>query len=133
MFSGLYVCDSLGFDKNLASKGVWIGVSGDVDEVVKRVNSINGTNTALSKSKVIEKVDNKISSIDIMTTTLKVFAILLAVVVLLNLIFLILKERHKEIATLKVLGQENHIIGLSVLCEILIMAIKILTQLVLTI
>lgn len=123
VFSGLYVCDSLGFDKNLASKGVWIGVSGDVDEVVKRVNSINGTNTALSKSKVIEKVDNKISSIDIMTTTLKVFAILLAVVVLLNLIFLILKERHKEIATLKVLGQENHIIGLSVLCEILIMAI----------
>lgn len=123
VFNGLYVCDSLEFDKNLASKGVWIGVSDGVDEIVKKVNSINGTNTALSKSKVIEKVDNKISSIDVMTTTLKVFAILLAVVVLLNLIFLILKERHKEIATLKVLGQENHIIGLSVLCEILIMAV----------
>ena len=58
-----------------------------------------------------------------MTTTLKVFAILLAVVVLLNLIFLIMKERIKEIATLKVVGQNIFTIGLALFYEILVMAL----------
>ena len=54
---------------------------------------------------------------------LKTFAILLAVVVLLNLVFLIIKERTREIATLKVLGQGIWTIASSIVYEILAMAI----------
>lgn len=123
VFNGVYACSSLGFDDSLASKGVWISSPVNAETLVKEINKINGTNAALSMQQIMENVDQKISSIGVMTTTLKVFAIMLAVVVLLNLIFLILKERHKEIATLKVLGEDSLTIGLSVLFEILIMTV----------
>ena len=60
----------------------------------------------------IDSANEKISSINSITTTLKVFAIMLAVVVLFNLIMLILKERTTDIATLKVVGQGIFSIGL---------------------
>ncbi len=58
-----------------------------------------------------------------MTSTLKFFAIMLAIVVLLNLIFLILKERIRELATLKVLGQDIFHITLSIYFEVLFMSL----------
>ena len=45
-----------------------------------------------------------------MTEAIKFYAISLAIVVLLNLIFLIVKERVREIATLKVLNNKHQII-----------------------
>jgi len=66
-------------------------------------------------------MDTKLSSINVMTTTLKIFAVALAVVVLLNLVFLIFKERIREIATLKVIGRDIFSILLSLFYEILFM------------
>lgn len=123
VYNGIFTCDAIGFDSKLASRGVWIKTKANIDEITEKINKINGTNTATTKTETLENVDNKISSIGVMTSTLKFFAIMLAVVVLLNLIFLILKERHREIATLKVLGEGSFQIGLCVLYEILIMTV----------
>lgn len=121
--NGVYVCRSLGFNEMLGTKGMWMKCSDLNDGMVDFVNSINGTNDAYTLQGMTDLVMSKVSSIDIMTNTLKVFAILLAIVVLMNLIFLIMKERIKEIATLKVLGQGLVNISTSVFYEILIMSV----------
>lgn len=121
--NGIFVAGSLDFDENLSTKGVWIKCKNPNAEAVTYVNSINGTDSAYSMQGMIENVMQKVSSIDLMTATLKTFAILLAIVVLLNLIFLIVKERIREIATLKVLGVDIFQITLTIFCEILFMAV----------
>ena len=121
-FNGVFVCKDLGLDLTLASKGMWIETDGNENNIVEEINKINGTNTAKTMQGFREMAENKISSINLMTTTLKVFAILLAIVVLLNLVFLILKERIKEIATMKVLGENLTSITLALILEILIMS-----------
>lgn len=70
-----------------------------------------------------EVAEEKLSSVRIMTNTIKIFAILLAIVVLYNLALLNFKERIKDIATLKVLGFNNKEIAGSFLLEILILTI----------
>ncbi len=122
-YKGIYVAFDLDFDSLYCTNGAWITVSGDTQTLTDEINEINGTNTAMSKADLWENVESKISSISLMTTTLKVFAILLAVIVLLNLIILILKERTREIATLKVLGQGNFSISLTIFFEVLFMAL----------
>ncbi len=121
--NGIFVARDLGFNELLKTKGVWIKCSNPNADAVAFVNSINGTDSAYSMSGMRERVFQKVSSIDLMTATLKTFAILLAVVVLLNLIFLIVKERIREIATLKVLGMNIFSITLSIFFEILFMAV----------
>lgn len=121
-FNGIYVCGDIDFCIT-SSKGVWIKSSGNIDAVVNQLNLINGTNPAESMGEVREYVENKISSISVMTTTLKIFALLLAIVVLLNLTFLILNERVKQIATLKVLGKSLWMVMLSVGLEIVFISL----------
>lgn len=123
VLNGIYVSEDLGFDDSYKIYGMWIECDNVTDSMVDYINTINGTNTASSMSQYIDNINNKISSISIMTTTLKVFAISLAIVVLLNLILLIMKERIKELATLKVLGQDNFTIVLTLFYEILFMTI----------
>lgn len=69
------------------------------------------------------RVDNALSSIKLMTLTVKIFAILLALVVLYNLAQLNFKERIRDIATLKVLGFNKAEIGFSLVFEILILTL----------
>ena len=57
------------------------------------------------------------SGIKVMTNAVKVFAILLAIVVLYNLALMNFKERTRDIATLKVLGFSRKEISLSLLFE----------------
>ena len=123
VMNGIFICDDYGFDESYKTLGMWIECSDVTDEKIDFINSINGTNTGYSMSQYIDNINTKISSINIMTTTLKIFAIALAIVVLLNLILLILKERVREIATLKVLGRNQKSIMLTLLFEILIMSI----------
>lgn len=122
LFNGVYVCGD-GFESDFATNGVWIDTDSDAEELAAKLNLINGTNSAQTKGQVREFAENKIASISVMTTTLKVFAVALAVVVLLNLVFLILKERIKEIATLKVLGLNLWAIALSISLEILLICL----------
>jgi hypothetical protein len=50
------------------------------------------------------QIDDVMSGVHIMTNAVKVFAIILAVIVLYNLALLNFRERTRDIATLKVLG-----------------------------
>ena len=122
--SGVFVCKDLGFDEEFVSKGVWINTkkSADNEKVAEFVNEINGTNTALTIEEEKENVKSRIMSTSTMTKTIKVFGIMLAVIVLLNFIFLILKERVTEIATLKVIGQNSLQISIAVFIEVFVMA-----------
>lgn len=69
------------------------------------------------------QIEDTIGSIRIMTMTIKIFAILLAIVVLYNLALLNLKERSRDIATLKVLGFNRFEIGRTLMIEILILTV----------
>ena len=63
------------------------------------------------------RIENYMESIKMMTLTVKIFAILLAIVALYNLALLNLKERSRDIATLKVLGYSRLEIMRSLLIE----------------
>lgn len=123
LLDGIYYHDDYGFSETYKTYGMWMDANGDIDRVVELVNEINGTKDAQSMSEIRDFAENKISSISLMTTTLKVFALALAIVVLLNLIFLILKERIKQIATLKVIGQNLMLVNLSVCLELLFIGV----------
>lgn len=121
-FNGIYTTKNFELSTIVKTNGVWIQCD-NPEEVFVQINNINGTNTAHTMKGMIDNIESKVSSIDLMTTTLKIFAISLAIVVLLNLIFLILKERVREIATLKVLGESLINITLALFFEILFMGI----------
>lgn len=67
----------------------------------------------------IERIQSYMANIKTMTNTIKVFAILLAVVVLINLGILNFNERLREIATMKVLGFSRSEISRSLVFEAL--------------
>lgn len=120
--NGVFVCQDLGFEQSFVSKGVWIKTSAKTSDVTAYLNQINGTNTALTISEEQANVKTRIMSTSTMTKTIKVFGVLLAVIVLLNFVLLILKEKATEIATLKVLGQNSWQTSLSIFIEVFIMS-----------
>lgn len=122
VMNGIYAARDLNYDSIYATHNAWIS-SDNADKVAEEINKINGTNAAMSLEEYRSWAENKISAVDLMTSTLKFFAIMLAIVVLLNLIFLILKERIRELATLKVLGQDIFHITLSIYFEVLFMSL----------
>ncbi|MBP5091373.1 MAG: ABC transporter permease, partial [Bacilli bacterium] len=71
----------------------------------------------------LERIHNIVSSISTMTAAIKVFAILLAIVVLYNLALLNFRERIRGIATLKVLGFHTVEIAIGLFIEALSMTI----------
>ncbi len=121
--NGIFACSTLGLNLEGGTQGVWIAASSNKAEIVSQLNQINGTKDAVTKADIISGANDKIGSINSIMTTLKVFAILLAVIVLFNLVMLILKERVKDIATMKVVGQNIFSIGLSIVFEMLIMSL----------
>ena len=89
------------------SSAAWINVKNDEDPNLIKENILNNSKivyTCLTKEEMNERISGYMSSIGMMTNTIKVFAILLAVVVLINLSILNYNERLRELATLKVLG-----------------------------
>ena len=122
LINGLFVADNFELNDEITTRGVWVKAE-NPDSIKAELNKINGTKSANTKADMQAGVDNKISSITLITITLKVFAISLAVVVLLNIIFLVLKERAREVATLKVLGISLINILLSLFIELLFMTI----------
>ncbi len=123
VLNGVFVCKDLAFSNSSTEKCLWINCNNDIDGVVNFANEINGTNTAVSITAQKEAVETRIMSTKTITTTIKIFATLLAVVVLLNLILLIIKERTTEIATLKVMGLSSLDISISVFIEVMIMVL----------
>lgn len=85
----------------------------------ERISGEKGILSATSMSDMRLHADEILSSIRVMTMTIRIFAILLAVVVLYNLALLNFKERTKDIATLKVLGFSKFEIASSFIIEII--------------
>jgi putative ABC transport system permease protein len=71
----------------------------------------------------VSKISDIVSGVKVMTGAVKVFAILLALVVLYNLALLNFRERYRDIATLKVLGFSTGEISSSLLWESLSLTI----------
>lgn len=108
------------------SSAAWINVKNDEDPNLIKENILNNSKivyTCLTKDEMNERISGYMSSIGMMTNTIKVFAILLAVVVLINLSILNYNERLRELATLKVLGFSRTKIVFSLLIEMLILTV----------
>lgn len=85
------------------------------------IAKLSGISSAMSMQEMRARADETVSSIKVMTMTVKIFAILLAVVVLYNLALLNFKERTKDIATLKVLGFSKFEVASSFIIEIILL------------
>ena len=93
--------------------------SGFAAETAESIAGEKGILSATTMSDMRLRADEVLSSIRVMTMTIRIFAILLAVVVLYNLALLNFKERTKDIATLKVLGFSRFEIASSFIIEII--------------
>lgn len=88
-----------------------------VDEVKEQILDA-GASSVVTSTELEEQADNILSGIRGITLTVKVFAILLALVVIYNLAQLNYKERIRDIATLKVLGFGKFEIAQTLLYEL---------------
>ena len=88
----------------------------EMDQKMESLNYVQNCNTVAEREATINDI---MSGVMVMTNAVKVFAILLAVVVLYNLALMNFKERTRDIATLKVLGFSRVEISLSLMMETL--------------
>ncbi len=93
------------------------------DEVRDSLNEINGTGTAKTMGDRRAEIENLISSTNAMKYTLMVFAVLLSVVVLYNLSLLNVKERTRDMATMKVLGFTHFQVSFALIVEIMLLTV----------
>ncbi len=121
VYHGLYCYSDASFFKDVSFKYNTAYVKAkenvDVEELAKSIENeaiVSSATTAKERSKAIQDV---MSGVSVMTNAVKVFAILLAIVVLYNLALMNFKERTRDIATLKVLGFSRGEITLSLLFE----------------
>lgn len=80
-------------------------------------SGIKEVNSALTKTENLARVDGYMANVETMTDTIKIFAIVLAVIVLINLSILNFRERLRDYATLKVLGYSRFEIARSMIYE----------------
>lgn len=80
-------------------------------------NEVSYLNSVRTQSDTVDQINSVMNGIRIMTNAVKVFAILLALVVLYNLALLNFRQRNRDIATLKVLGFSKFEIALSLIIE----------------
>lgn len=120
---GIFISDDTIFEDSFCTLSMWIKTSNPSDELVDRLNEFNGTRGASTMTAFRESVDKTVSSIETIKMTMMIFSIALAVVVLYNLSLLNIKERNRDIATMKVLGFTQFQIGLSLLYEIMILVL----------
>ena len=107
----------------------WINVIKDEDgnwarseeDLKEEIMTLDGISSIYSYKDNLNRVESYMSSIRYMTNTVKVFALLLAVVVLINLSILNYQERLRDLATLKVLGFSQKEIALSLIIESMIL------------
>ncbi len=115
-----YLSDPLFDVSSPTYTGAWAQVKDGVspDEVkatlLKECNYVSSVRT---QKDTVDQINSVMNGIRIMTNAVKVFAILLALVVLYNLALLNFRERSRDIATLKVLGFSKVEIALSLILE----------------
>lgn len=102
----------------------WISSNAtDVTKIKDIIKDQTGVASAMTNAEYQQTISDMMSSISLMTTTIKIFAILLAVVVLYNIALLNYKERYKDIATMKVLGFNRFEIASTLIIEIMILTV----------
>lgn len=94
-----------------------------VNETLDNLSSLSLFSSVMSRDDLLEHADNILSGIRLMTLTVKIFAILLAIIVLYNLAQLNFKERIRDISTLKVLGFGKLEIGKTLIYEIVLLTV----------
>lgn len=107
-------------DSSLSYSFVFVNIDESVisiDEAVKKIMTISYVSSTQTQEGWSENIKNVVGGILVMTNAIKVFAILLAIVVLYNLALMNYKQRTRDIATLKVLGFHKKEIALSLLIE----------------
>lgn len=126
VYSGvaLYSTNEVFNGDSLSFNGVYLDLKDDAD--VESVREELKKNlpyllTAQSKQDWRDKINNVLQGVLVMTGAIKIFAILLALVVLYNLALLNFNERTRDIATLKVLGFNLREIILSLLLETMLL------------
>lgn len=123
---GIFVRKSLYPDLADSATNAWIDVqTGYAVEDVKAdvIEGVLGVSSMTTREAMLSKINNILSGIHLMTLTVKVFAILLAVVVLYNLAMLNYKERYRDIATLRVLGFTRFEIAKSLIIEVMLLTV----------
>ena len=126
--NGIYLYQESEPELFTLSTGAWAnlkeGIDVDTEELKNEITSLsNNVYSIMTKQEMDTRISGYMSSISMMTNTVKVFAILLAIVVLINLSILNYNERLRELATLKVLGFSRTKIVMSLLIEMLILTI----------
>lgn len=80
-------------------------------------STVNEINSAMTRDENMARIDSYMGNVNTMTNTIKIFAIVLAVIVLINLSILNYRERMRDYATLKVLGYSRFEISRSMIYE----------------
>ena len=110
---------------NASPTNCWLKIKdiSKADSILEELLEIDGIYDGITLANLRLQAEDKLAAVRIMTNTIKVFAILLAIVVLYNLALLNFKERMKDIATLKVLGFTTKEIASSFLIEVLLLTL----------
>jgi putative ABC transport system permease protein len=111
---------------DITYNGAWVDVKhlSDPEEVSKEIKEKSKLiNTCTTQNGWKNQIKDIMSGVLVMTNAVKVFAILLALVVVYNLALMNFKERGRDIATLKVLGFSRLEIALSLLFETMTLTI----------
>lgn len=95
----------------------------DADGAAASFRELDGVLSVQTREERLGEIRSMISSTNMMKYTLMAFAVLLSVVVLYNLSLLNMKERMRDMATLKVLGYTHFQIALSLILEIMTLAV----------
>ncbi len=118
-------------DLSKTSLNAWVNVKTDskgkplrnLDEIKEDLLKVEGVSSLVSRTDNEKRISSYMTSIRAMTNTIKAFAILLAVVVLINLAILNFEERSRDIATLRVLGFSRLEISKSLVYEVMILTV----------
>ena len=109
--------------------GCWVNSKKDdkgdpimtVNYLKNNILDVSGIDSCYSYQDNQDRIESYMTSVHTMTGTIKVFAILLAIVVLVNLAILNFQERLRDIATLRVLGFSKFEIARSLVYEVMIL------------
>ncbi|MDE6407943.1 MAG: FtsX-like permease family protein [Anaeroplasmataceae bacterium] len=118
---GVFLSKSSVSEEEFHPNQAWIKTEDEMynASVAAAIAEMDGISSTQTIKSMRAHADEVIGSIKVMTWTIKIFAILLAVVVLYNLALLNFKERIKDIATLKVLGFSKFEVASSFMIEII--------------
>lgn len=124
--NGVFIYREAAPEFNKIPTNVWVDLKNDYDPLLVKdeiLSKCKSVYSCMSYQENMDRINGYMTSISQMTNTIKIFAILLAVVVLINLAILNFNERRRDIATLRVLGFSRFEISSSLVYEVMILTL----------